>query len=72
LQGRSREGPESGTAKRSPAIASTFKNSAMPWAPPSRPTRAGSMNARSPNRPYAIVLTRFPGGEPHTLRLKAL
>jgi len=30
------------------------------------------MNSRSPNRPYVIVLTRFPGGEPHTLRLKAL
>jgi hypothetical protein len=34
--------------------------------------RAGSMNSRSPNRPYVIVLTRFPGGEPHTIRLKAL
>jgi len=30
------------------------------------------MNSRSPNRPYVIVLTRFPGGEPHTIRLKAL
>jgi len=30
------------------------------------------MNARSPNRPHVIVLTRFPGGDPHTLRLKAL
>jgi len=30
------------------------------------------MNAQSPNRPTVIVLTRFPGGEPHTLRLKAL
>jgi len=30
------------------------------------------MNARSPNRPYVIVTTRFPGAEPHTLRLKAL
>jgi hypothetical protein len=35
-------------------------------------TGAGSMNPRSPNRPYVIVSTRFPGGEPHTLRLKAL
>jgi len=30
------------------------------------------MNSRSRNRPYVIVLTRFPGGEPHTHRLKAL
>jgi len=34
--------------------------------------RTGSMNARSSNRPYVIILTRFPGAEPHTLRLKAL